>query len=481
MAQISRKQRIKIPSQPLRKQDPVERRHNWDEVFLGYTPETAIVEANRCLQCEHAPCIQACPVHNAIPEALALLEDGDFIGAANKFRETSSMPEICGRICPQEKLCEGACVVGHKEKPVAIGKLEAFCTDYQRRTQGFPVPWVPLPTGQKVAIVGAGPAGLEVAERLVQKGHAVTVFDYWPRPGGLLLYGIPNFKLTKEIVDAKIALLEGLGVRFVCNVKVGEHITVDGLFQEGFDAVFLGHGAPMGNPMKIPGEDLKGVYQATDFLVRGNLPMEDLPEGMRSRPKVGDRIAVIGAGDTAMDCVRTASRLNPNALVRCVYRRTEAEVVGREEERIHAKEEGVQFEFLTLPVRFVGDHDGTLRGLECVRMGLGERDASGRRSPVPIPGSEFTMEVDTAVLAIGYSPDPLIGESTPGLRTRKKGLIYVETEETGRTTREGVFAGGDNVRGADLVVTALAAARNAAEAIHAYLVQKKCQGNGQCC
>jgi glutamate synthase (NADPH/NADH) small chain len=470
---LERQAKFKIPRVPVPKQDAESRVHNWNEVFFGYTPEGATVEAARCLQCEHHPCTIACPVGNDIPGALWLIEHGDFIGAANKFRETSNEPEICGRICPQEKLCEGACVVGYKYPPVYIGKLEMFCTDYQRKTEGFPKRDRLPSTGMRAAIVGAGPAGLTVAEELVVLGHECVVFDAWPKPGGLLIYGIPNFKLEKQVVYDYLDHLEEIGVKFVCNVRVGAGFTVDDLLdREGFDAVFLGHGAPVGGKIEIPGEELINVYQATEYLVRGNLPFEDLPEYLRAQPHVGRHTVVVGGGDTSMDCVRTARRLAPDSEVTLVYRRTEAEMQGRAEERVHAREEGVIFNYLTTPTHFIGDESGKVIGMELVRMELGPPDNSGRRKPIVKKGSEFTIECDTVVLAIGYWPDPEIGETTPGLETHKWGLIKVETEETGRTSRPGVFAAGDNVRGADLVVTAIGAARQAAAAMDRYLRNK---------
>jgi glutamate synthase (NADPH/NADH) small chain len=468
--------RLAISVQPVPKQDPEERKRNFEETYLGFDLNAARIEASRCIQCPSAPCQEACPVHNDIPGALALIEAGDILGAADKFRETSNLPEMCGRLCPQEKLCEGACVVGFairpggkQEPPVTIGKLEAFCTDYQRQQLGgYPMPrYMPEPTGFKVAVIGSGPAGLAVAEQLADKGHSVTVYEYWPEPGGVLVYGIPNFKMRKNIVDEYIAHLEAMGVRFICNTYVGRDITIDELFQQGFHAVFIGTGAGVGNEMGIEGEDLEGVYSATEFLVRGNLAPEMLPERLRTPlPKLND-VVVIGGGDTSMDCVRTAVRLGAQN-VTCVYRRTEAEMLGREEERKNAREEGVRFEMLTLPTRILGDENGRVRAVECQRMQLGEPDETGRRRPIPVPGSEFVIPADAVVIAIGYGADPVVPQTTSGIRTDRKAFIQVD--EKGRTTRPGVFAGGDNVNGADLVVTALADGRRAAEAIHEYLM-----------
>ena len=466
MPQVDRKARLRIPPQPIPKQKPEERVHNWREVALGFSPDSAVIEAQRCIQCPAAPCIRACPVENDIPGALWRLEQGDFTGAADVFRETSVMPEVCSRICPQERLCEGSCVVGKNNLPVAIGKLEAFAADYQRRREGFPLPEVAPATGRRVAVVGAGPAGLAVAELLRCQGHAITVFDAWPRAGGILVYGVPSFKLDKGIVSAKVAWLEGLGVEFVLNTWVGRDVTLDDLFARGYDAVFLGHGAGVGSRLGIAGEELAGVSLATDFLVRGNLAPDLLPPELRQPLTVGRRVAVVGGGDTAMDCVRTAVRLGPEE-VTCLYRRTEAEMPGRAEERGHAREEGVQFHYLTLPLRYLGDETGHVRAVECQRMELGEPDASGRRRPVPVPGSEFLLEVDDVVLAVGYGGDEEFGQAA-GVETHHHGLVVVDGP-AGQTSRHAVWAAGDNVRGADLVVTALADARRAAGAIDQFL------------
>ncbi len=462
---IDRKSRLGVPAQPVPKQEPAERVTNWQETCLGFDLAAAQLEASRCIQCPAAPCQVACPVHNDIPGALWKIEHGDVIGAANHFRRTSNLPEICGRVCPQEKLCEGSCVTGKKAIPVQIGKLEAFAADYQRRTEGLPLPLQALPTGRRVAIVGAGPAGLAVAEELAARGHHCTVYDAWPEPGGILLYGIPNFKLNKEIVAAKVAQLQALGVRFVCNTIVGRDVSFHAL-RTRFDAVFLGTGAGIGSELRLPGEHLPGVFAATEFLVRANVTPERLPELLDGPVQTGERVVVIGGGDTAMDCLRTARRLGARE-VTCIYRRTEAEMPGRAEERRNAREEGVKFRFLTAPVRFLEGSDGGLRGLLCREMQLGEPDGSGRRRPAPVPGSEFEVACDSAVIAIGYGADPS-WEDMPDLRTDRDGLIQTDPD-TGRTSIANVFAGGDNVRGPDLVVTALAAGRAAARAIDDYL------------
>ncbi|MEK7692563.1 MAG: NADPH-dependent glutamate synthase [Chloroflexota bacterium] len=466
--------RLAISRVAINKQDPHVRKTNWDEVFLGFDLEAAQTEAMRCIQCPTAPCQQACPVGNDIPGAFHLLEIGDINGAANKFRETSNLPELCGRLCPQERLCEGECVVAfairpdmHQEPPVTIGKLEAFVTDYQRKHFGVPLPVLPAPTGFKVAVVGAGPAGLAVAEELAKQGHACTMYDAWPEPGGVLLYGIPNFKLSKEVLQDKLTYMDKLGVGFVGNTWIGKDVTIDDLFAQGFHAVFVGTGAGLGGQLALPGEEYRGIFAATEFLVRGNLRPEQLPEHMREPLEPGKNVVVIGGGDTSMDCVRTAVRLGAEH-VTCVYRRTETEMLGRQEERQHARDEGVDFEFLTIPLRFIGDAEGKVTGVECQRMALGEPDESGRRRPIPVPHSEFVIDADTVAVAIGYNADPIIKDAAPGVETNRWNLVEVN-KETFMTTRAGVFAGGDNVNGADLVVTALADGRRAASAIHDYL------------
>jgi glutamate synthase (NADPH/NADH) small chain len=468
--------RLMIPKQYIAKQDAQTRVANWDEVYRGFTLEDARVEAMRCIQCPTAPCQDACPVHNDIPGAFKFLEAGDILEAAAVFRATSNLPEMCGRLCPQEKLCEGACVVGFairidgsSEPPVTIGKLEAFITDEERRIRGgYPVPELPPPTGRTVAVVGSGPAGIAVAELLTARGHHCVIFEGWPEPGGVLVYGIPNFKMRKEIVDEKIAQLRQMGVEFVVNTWIGRDVTLDQLMGErGFDAVFLGTGAGLGNALQIPGEgEYDGIYAATDYLVRGNLPPEALPAHLREPLPPARRVVVIGGGDTSMDCVRTARRLGAEE-VTCMYRRSEREMLGREEERRHAKEEGVQFLWMTIPLRIFGE-DGHVTGVECQRVELGEPDESGRRRPVPVPGSEFILPADAVAIAIGYNADPLIPQTTAGLKANRWALFEVDPE-TMRTSMPGVFAGGDNVNGADLVVTALADGRRAAAAIHDYL------------
>src|SRR5581483_2345364 len=470
--------RTNSPAGPPPEIPPNQRLDNSRMVFLGYGEEQAVVEATRCIHCPSPePCILGCPVHNDIPTACLAIEQLDYAKAANIFRATSNFPEVCGRLCPQEILCEGSCTVAGFDRAVNIGKLENFCTNWQRTHDGYPHPTMAAPTGRRVAVVGSGPAGLSVAEELVRDGIAITVYEEWPKPGGLLRYGIPDFKLSKEIVESKCKFLESLGVRFICNTKIGRDLQVDDLLREN-DAVFLGIGAPIGHSIKLPGEDLKGVYQATEFLVRGNLSPEDLPSNMRGLPEIGRQVAIIGGGDTSADCIRTARRLQfqhgfPNGAVVAYYRGTEEEITVRQEEYIHAREEGVQYEFLASPVRFIGDEQGHVRQIEMQRMKSQPKPVPGQKKPmhirIPVPGSNFIVPADIVVLAIGYGGDPLIPSKTPALKTVKPGIFQVESEFTGATTLEHVYAAGDDVRGADLIVTAVAAGRHAARAMSDYL------------
>lgn len=465
---IDRKGRLRIPSQLPAKQPPEQRVENWDEVYFLFDPEVAKAEANRCIQCPAAPCQRACPVHNDIPGSFWLLEQGDFDGAADVFRETSALPEMCGRLCPQERLCEGHCVVGKNAPPVAIGKLEVFVTEWQRRHEGGPSIERAPHSGRTVAVVGSGPAGIGAAERLARAGHRVVMYEAWPEPGGLLLYGIPSFKQNKPAVERKFDDLRALGVEIVTSTRVGEDVTLDEL-QASFDAVFLSAGATEDSRLGFEGEDAPGVYRATEFLVRGNVPPDDLPAAMREPLPTMDRVVVVGGGDTSMDCVRTAVRLGARE-VSLVYRRTEGEMQGREEERRHAREEGVLFEFLTAPVEIVLDDTGAVRGLRCRRMQLGQADESGRARPEPIPGSEFEIPCDVLVTAIGYNVDPRLEQHAPGVNRDPWGRLLVNPV-TMRTSRRGVFAGGDSVNGPELVVTALADGQHAAAAICEYLEQ----------
>lgn len=465
---IDRRERRYLIPEDIPKRDPAERLKDFCEIKSGIDPETAMAEAKRCLQCPYPQaCIRGCPVGHDIPRAMRHIEQGDFIAAANVFREKSNLPEICSRVCPQIMQCEGSCVQEGYHEGASVGALERFVTDYQRVMEGTPIPETAPPTERQVAVVGAGPAGLTVAEELRKRGHAVQVYDAMPKAGGAARYGIPCFKLPKEVIDDKVEVLETIGVRFVMNTKIGEDTTVDELLTGGFDAVFVGTGVGVHVPLKIPGNDLDGIYQATPFLSRTSLPPEDLPPEMREPLEVGRRVAVIGGGDTAMDCVRSALRIGGEEAT-CVYRRTEAQMPGNAIDRKYAAEEGGKFIWLAAPVEFIGDEKGHVRAMRCQRMKLGEVDASGRRRPVPIEGDEFIMEVDTVILALGYWPDPLLGETTAKLKTHDWGLITAD-EETGRTSRTQIFAAGDNVHGADLVVTAMLGAREAAKSIDEYL------------
>lgn len=464
---IDRKSRARIPSLDINHRPVSERVMDFEDVVIPLDPIQARIEAARCVQCpDPAPCMLACPAHNDIPSAMWLIENGMFLEAAALYRQSSSLPEICGRVCPHEQLCQGSCAQRKSNDPILTGALEAFVCDYERQMVGVHIP-VGEPTGKRVAIVGSGPSGFSCAEQLVQKGHQVIIFESKPAPGGLMTYGIPNFKLPKTVVLNRVNDLENAGVEFVYNTYIGKNKTVDDLFTEGFDAVFIGVGTQIDAPMEAPGEDLPGVYKATEFLMRANAPIEILPQDMASRPEIGRKVVVIGGGDTASDCLRTALRMGADE-VTCLYRRTEKEMPGGKHDRELAREEGANYQFLTQPIRFIAGKDGCLAQLECIRMVLGEPDAKGRRKPVPVEGSNFIVEADTAILALGYWPDPIISKTTPDLETHKWGLIVVD-QETGATSRPGVFAGGDDVTGPDLVVTAMAAGRRAADAIDKYL------------
>ncbi|HML20731.1 MAG TPA: NAD(P)-dependent oxidoreductase [Aggregatilinea sp.] len=473
---IDRKARAYAPVLPVRKQDAETRLGHFEEIYLTYEAEIARAEASRCIQCpDPAPCVLGCAIGNDIPTALRLVEEGNFIEAANIFRQTSPMPEICSRVCPQERLCEGSCTHGGgvSLQPIQIGKIEKFVIEYQYATEGIPLGQVDPDTGKSVAVVGGGPAGLAAAERLRRLGHAVTVYDANPYPGGLLLYGIPAYKLQKERIVKKVQHLEALGIRFVTHTRIGQDIPLQKLADE-FDAVFIATGASVDSVPKWEGADLHGVYTATEYLIRSNVPVDLQPHELAEKglPDVGHRVYVVGGGDTAMDCVRSSLRLQ-HALdysldVTCAYRRTEAEMPGCKAERVNAREEGAKFEWLTAPVRFVGDEEGNLTGIEFVRMTLGEPDESGRRRPVPLKGSEFVAPADTAILALGYNADPLLGETTPNMATDRWGLILID-QDTGKTSLPNVWAGGDAVTGLELVGTAIKSAQKAADSIAEFL------------
>ncbi|TAL38591.1 MAG: NADPH-dependent glutamate synthase [Spirochaetes bacterium] len=457
----------KIPRQPMPEQSPSERRRNFNEVPLGYTLEMALLEAGRCLQCKKPTCVLGCPVQIDIPGFIKAIDESDFTKAIAIIKRTNALPAVCGRVCPQETQCEERCVLAKKGDPVAIGKLERFVSDYERVMVNMPLPECAPDNGKKVAVVGSGPAGLTAAGELAKLGYRVTVFEALHSPGGVLVYGIPEFRLPKAIVGYEIEALKKLGVEIIVNRVVGMGETVDDLLDRGFGAVFIGSGAGLPQFLEIPGENLQGVYSANEYLTRANLmkayrfPEYDTPI-IRA-----DNIAVFGGGNVAMDSARTALRLGGKN-VYLVYRRSKQEMPARAEEVHHAEEEGIDFRLLTNPVRFIGDEKNRLTQVECLRMELGEPDASGRRRPVPVKGSEFRLDIDVAIIAIGNSPNPIIQKTTSGLATSKHGTIVAD-ENTMKTSKKGVFAGGDIVSGAATVILAMGAGRRAALAIDEYL------------
>ncbi|MDW5550880.1 NADPH-dependent glutamate synthase [Methanosarcina sp.] len=458
----AKKERTPMPEQPAE-----ERKKNFNEVALGYAKEDALAEASRCLSCKEPKCVEGCPVNVDIPGFIKLVCEEDFSGAIEKIKGTNTLPAICGRVCPQETQCEALCVLGKKGQPVAIGRLERFCADYERQ-QGVKVPEVPEPTGKKVAVVGSGPAGLTAAADLAKLGHKVTVFESLHKAGGVLSYGIPEFRLPKEIVRQEVEYIEQLGVEFKPNYIIGRIKTLDELCDE-FDAIFLGTGAGLPSFMGIPGENFNGVYSANEFLTRVNL-MKAYNSEYDTRVRLGKHVVVVGGGNVAMDAARSALRLGAEE-VSIVYRRGEDEMPARREEIEHAKEEGITFRLLTNPVRILGDEKFNATAVECIKMELGEPDKSGRRSPVPVEGSEFTIPADVVVIAIGTSPNPIIFKGSEGLDQNKKGTVVAD-EETGATSKCGVFAGGDVVTGAATVISAMGAGKKAAKAIDEYLKEQ---------
>ncbi|MBQ2844181.1 MAG: NADPH-dependent glutamate synthase [Alistipes sp.] len=460
----------KIPRVPVREQDPAIRATNFEEVCYGYNLEEAQLEASRCLDCKNPRCVGACPVGLQIPRFIAALHEGNIRQAASIIAEDSSLPSICGRVCPQESQCEGACILGIKGEPVAIGKIERFIGDWKLE-HSDEVAATPTPSnGRRVAVVGSGPSGLACASDLAKWGYEVTVFEALHKLGGVLVYGIPEFRLPKErIVAREISEVEKLGVKFEKDVIVGRTVTVDSLLnEEGFDAVFIGSGAGLPRFMGIEGENLNGVVSANEFLTRANL-MHAYDTEYDTPIYVGKRVVVVGGGNVAMDAVRTAKRLGAEAVI--VYRRSEQELPARVEEVHHAKEEGIEFKMLTNPVAVLGNEQGWVTGIRCVEMELGEPDESGRRSPIVKEGSEFEVDCDVVIMALGTSPNPLIASTTEGLETSRRGCITASEE--GQTSREGVFAGGDAVTGAATVILAMGAGRKAAKAIDQYLKQKE--------
>ena len=455
---------------PVREQDPKVRAHNFEEVCLGYDEAEAVQEAQRCLGCKKPMCVAGCPVGIDIPGFIARLKEGDAVGASRVLARDSALPAVCGRVCPQETQCEGRCVLGVKGEPVAIGKLERYAADTARR-MGVQAEPPKEKNGMRVAVIGAGPAGLTCAGDLARMGYEVKIFEALHQAGGVLVYGIPEFRLPKrEVVEAEIENVRRLGVQIETNVVVGRSVTIDALLdEEGYDAVFIGSGAGLPKFMGIPGENGNGVFSANEYLTRANL-MKAFSDEYDTPIVTGRRVAVVGGGNVAMDAARTALRLG--AQTHIVYRRGEQELPARAEEVHHAKEEGVVFDLLTNPREILLDENGWVRGMVCVRMGLGEPDASGRRRPVEIEGSEFTMEVDTVIMALGTSPNPLIASTTRGLETNRWRCIVAD-ERDGRTTKEGVYAGGDAVTGAATVILAMGAGKAAAKGIDAYLKGRK--------
>jgi len=452
---------------PIAEQDPQVRNHNFDEVCLGYTEEEAILEAKRCIQCKKPFCMPGCPVSIDIPGFIHEIAEGNFAEAAHVLAKYSALPAVCGRVCPQEDQCEKTCILGKKGDPVAIGKLERFAADWAREN-GIDVSKTSPSNGHKVAIVGAGPAGVTCAGELAKLGYEVTIFEALHEPGGVLVYGIPEFRLPKEtVVKTEIDNLKKLGVKIETNVIVGRTITIDEIFEEGYEAVFIGSGAGLPKFMGIPGENLNGVFSANEFLTRNNL-MKAFKEDFDTPIKVGKKVAVVGGGNVAMDAARTAKRLGAEVYI--VYRRTEEELPARVEEVHHAKDEGIIFELLTSPVEVLANENGWVSGLRCVRMELGEPDESGRRRPSVIEGSEFEFEVDTVIMSLGTSPNPLIASTTKGLDINKWQCIVAD--EKGQTSREGVFAGGDAVTGAATVILAMGAGKDAAKAMDEYIKEK---------
>jgi glutamate synthase (NADPH/NADH) small chain len=459
----------RIPRVPVREQDPKVRAHNFEEVCYGYNLEEATTEATRCLHCKNPRCVTACPVSIKIPEFIAKVKDGDINGAAAIIAEDSSLPAVCGRVCPQESQCEGSCILGIKGEPVAIGKLERFVADHTAVSEPAPAAGKINRGGKKVAVIGSGPAGLACASDLAKAGYDVTIFEALHKAGGVLEYGIPEFRLPKDtVLKREIEAVKALGVKIETDVIIGRTVTIDSLIdEEGYEAVFVGTGASLPKFMGIPGENLNGVFSANEFLTRNNL-MKAFREDYLTPIHAGRKCCVVGGGNVAMDAARTALRLGADTTI--IYRRTEVELPARKEEVHHAKEEGIEFNMLTNPVEILGDEKGWVRAIKCIRMELGEPDESGRRSPVPVPGSEFEIPTETVIMALGTAPNPLIVNTTSGLEATRRGGISADGE--GRTTREGIFAGGDAVTGAATVILAMGAGRKAAKAIDEYLKTK---------
>jgi glutamate synthase (NADPH) small chain len=469
------KKKYDLKRRDMPKQPPEVRRYNFSEVALGYTPELAIEEAKRCIQCKKPSCISNCPVEIDIPGFLKKVAEGDFVSGIRVLKDKNCLPAVCGRVCPQEEQCEKTCIFRKKGGQIAIGRIERFLADWEAQQSDPEMPEIPPRSGRKVAIVGGGPAGLTVAGDLIKLGHEVTVFEALHKMGGVLVYGIPEFRLPKAIVNREVEYLRTLGVELVTDFVVGKTRTIDSILTE-YDAIFVGSGAGLPWFMEIPGENLNGVYSANEYLTRLNLMKGFLFPKYHTPVKNHRKVAVVGGGNVAMDCARSALRLGAES--RIIYRRSREELPARLEEVENAEEEGVIFDFLTLPLRYIGDENGWVKAIECQKMELGEPDASGRRKPIPIEGSEVIYPLDAVVCAIGNSPNPLIGATTPGLKIGKKGNIEAD-EKTGATSREKVWAGGDVVTGAATVILAMGAGRSAAKSIHEYLCSlSRIPGNG---
>ncbi len=448
-------------------QKPEVRARNFEEVPTGQSPETAIKEAQRCMECKKPSCVEGCPVEIDIPGFIKFVKKGDFSNAITKIWEKSTLPAVCGRVCPQELQCEGSCILGKKGDPVAIGNIERFVADYERRFRKAGLPKKAAPTGKKVAVVGSGPSGLTVAGDLLLKGHDVTVFEAFHKPGGVLVYGIPEFRLPKEIVFSEVAGLEAMGAAVECNAVIGRTVSIDELFEQGYDAVYLGVGAGLPRFLGVPGENLIGIFSANEYLTRSNLMKAYLYPEFDTPIIRGKKVITLGAGNVAMDSARTALRLGAEKSL-IVYRRSRQEVPARGAEVHHAEEEGVEFHFLTAPTKFIGNEKGRVTGMEGLKMELGEPDQSGRRRPIPKEGSEFELECDLVIIAVGAGPNPLLTQSTEGLELNKWGYILAD-EKTGKTSKKGVWAGGDIVTGSATVILAMGAGRQAANSIHDYL------------
>ncbi len=451
-------------------QDPRRRKHNFEEVPYGFTDDLAEMEAKRCLKCKKPLCMKGCPVNIRIPDFIKLIEEGKFIEAAWKLKEQNALPAVTGRVCPQESQCEAKCILGKKGDPLAIGRLERFAADYERTAGKTKIPKIAKSTGKKVAIIGAGPAGLTVAGDLIKLGHKITIFEALHEPGGVLVYGIPEFRLPKEIVRYEIDYLKKLGVEIITDYVVGKARTVDELLKNGYNAVFIGTGAGLPMFMGIPGENLVGVYSANEYLTRSNLMKAFKFPEYGTSPIRSKKVITIGGGNVAMDSARTALRLGAESTI--VYRRSRQEMPARDEEIHHAEEEGVKFKLLTNPVRIIGDDKGRVKAMECIKMELGEPDDSGRRRPVPVDGSEFIIECDTVIPALGNRPNPLIPLTTPDLKTTRWGTLDCDPD-TLETSKKGAFAGGDIVTGAATVISAMGAGKTAAASIHEYLTKGK--------